>query len=253
VTASDEVGPGPRPGHERVQPQVHVLPPLRRCSRCRGSVATLQERRADAVAERRRARWFRDQVLGATLGVPPGDLRFEGGAGEKPHLVKPPGVDFNVSHTAGAVVVAIVFGRAAGIDLERIRPLSARRRRLRRAFSAAEWDAISAAEDPDRELLLTWTRKEALLKALGLGLTVPVQGVLDDAAWLAEDVIELRPSGHLDPLFRTWCVWSFTPLPGYVGACGVGAPVTSSLPPRVRVHARPRAAALPGPRTDARP
>jgi phosphopantetheinyl transferase len=250
ASAAAEVGTGPEPGHGRVQPQVHVLAPSRRCSR--SGRATLRECCADALAERHRSRWFRDQVLGAVLGVPADTLRFEVEPGGKPHLVEPSGVDFNVSHTAGAVGVAVIPGLAVGIDLERVRPLPARRR-LRRAFSAAEWAAIGAARDLDRELLLTWTRKEALLKALGLGLTVPLPGVLDGAVRLAEDVVELPFPGHLDPLSRAWSVWSFTPLPGYVGACAVAAPVTSSLPPRVRVRARPTPAALPGPRTEVRP
>jgi 4'-phosphopantetheinyl transferase len=252
ASAAAEVGSGPQPGPERTQAQVHVLPPLRRCSRSGRSAATLRGRQADALAERQRSRWFRDQVLSAALGVSADDLGFEVEPGGKPHLVKPSRIDFSVSHTTGAVAVVTLLGRAVGIDLERVRPLPARRR-IHRAFSATDRAAIDAAGDPDRELLLTWTRKEALLKALGMGLTVPLQGLLDDAVRPAEDVIELLPPGHLDPLARTWSIWSFTPLPGFVGACAVGAPVTSSLPPSVRVHARPTPTALPGPRADARP
>jgi 4'-phosphopantetheinyl transferase len=250
--AGAEAGSGPQPAHERPQAQVHVLPPPRRCSRSGRSAATLRERHADALAERQRSRWFRDEVLSAALGVPAEDLGFELEPGGKPHLVKPSRIDFSVSHTTGTVAVVTLLGRAVGIDLERIRLLPARRR-LHRAFSVTEWTAINAAGDPERELLLTWTRKEALLKALGLGLTVPLQGLLDGAVRLAEDLIELRPPGHLDPLSRTWWIWSFAPLPGFVGACAVGAPVTSSLPPSVRVHAGPTPAALPVPRADARP
>jgi phosphopantetheinyl transferase len=249
ASAASEVGPGPLPGREHTRPQVFVLPPSVPRARPHRAGATLHERRADASAERQRSRRFRDQVLSAALGVPAHDLRFDIETGGRPRLVEPAGVDVSVTHAGRAVGVAIAAGPAIGIDLEPIRAELAATGRFRRAFSDAEWSTIHGAQDPDLELLRTWTQKEALLKALGLGLTVPLRDVLRGGARLAPSTLELRPPGDLDPLSRTWSVWSFAPLPGYVGACAVSAPVATSLPPRVRVCARRAAAALPALRT----
>lgn len=111
------------------------------------------------------------RLLAQVLGFSP---TLERGPHGKPFLADRDKPCFNLSHTRGAVVCA-VSDAPCGVDIERadreIRPALAKRCFTRREL---EW----AAEGPERERLTAlWTRKEALLKRDGRGLTVPLQSV----------------------------------------------------------------------------
>src|SRR5262249_39651441 len=81
-------------------------------------------------------------------------------------------IDFNVSHSGE--FVALVFSRAGpvGIDIEQERPELASNEVIDRFFSAAERSAVraQAATDQSRAFFRVWTRQEAAVKTLGLGI-----------------------------------------------------------------------------------
>ncbi len=94
-------------------------------------------------------------------------------------LVARPVTGSAAHHGAAAAEVAAEVGVEVGVNVEslaradEIVPLAAR------VFSAAErarLDALPAAERPDRALSL-WTLKEAYIKARGIGLSLPLQGI----------------------------------------------------------------------------
>lgn len=121
------------------------------------------------------ARGLQRKVLASYLdGVDPAALRFMKNPKGRPALAPPfdaSGIEFNLAHTEGMVVMAVCAGMKPGVDIERIGkrvPLAA----ARRYFSAAEVAALEALpteEQPDRFLEL-WTLKEAYLKAMGIGI-----------------------------------------------------------------------------------
>ena len=78
--------------------------------------------------------------------------------------------DFNVSHTDDLAVCAISSARV-GVDTEKIRALPDRDRFITRYFSKNEIDYIEGSNDKDEAFFRVWTRKEALLKLSGDGLT----------------------------------------------------------------------------------
>ncbi|PWJ23315.1 4'-phosphopantetheinyl transferase [Branchiibius hedensis] len=80
----------------------------------------------------------------------------------KPWLPAAPHVDFNLSHTAGLVVVAVSTVGSVGVDVELADQDLSRLRHL--ILHPAE-------EAADDELLRYWVRKEAVLKASGVGLS----------------------------------------------------------------------------------
>jgi 4'-phosphopantetheinyl transferase len=83
-------------------------------------------------------------------------------------LAARPGAACSVSSTPGEVVVAIARGTAVGVDVERPRP---RREALyARVCSPREQAALGGDDDLFHTL---WTRKEAVLKLLGVGLARP--------------------------------------------------------------------------------
>ena len=131
------------------------------------------------AAERERAARLRDpapwtvargalrELLGARLGVAPGDVSLSTGPHGKPEV---PGASlrFNVSHTRSLALIALASGFEVGVDVERLDRRSAAIERTLTPGEAAALDA--AGGDRHLELLRVWCRKEALAKALGGGL-----------------------------------------------------------------------------------
>ncbi|MCB9834343.1 MAG: 4'-phosphopantetheinyl transferase superfamily protein [Planctomycetes bacterium] len=119
------------------------------------------------------ARAFLRRELAAYLGEgrSPASLRFAYGPLGKPELVAG-GAAFNLAHSDDLVALALARGGRLGIDLEvdrRRHDLAA----LARRFLGVEERAQLADLDPDdhdRAVLRIWTRKEAVLKALGSGV-----------------------------------------------------------------------------------
>ncbi|MEP7068204.1 MAG: 4'-phosphopantetheinyl transferase superfamily protein [Usitatibacter sp.] len=141
--------------------------------------------RALELPEREIHVWRRDgasasfvlEVLGAYCGR---DLRP--GALRRSPLGKPfldgEALSFSVSRSGGATVVAVSRG-VVGVDLERVAPLADLDALAACCLAQAEAENL-AALPPDartRFFYKCWTRKEAFLKALGVGLAVEPRGI----------------------------------------------------------------------------
>ncbi len=102
------------------------------------------------------------------------DLRIEKGKYGKPYLAEYPDVRYNISH-AESIAACIVSDSECGIDCEKVNKL--REGVLRRAFSEKEREMISSAEEDERDLLFfrLWTLKESYIKAIGTGLSYPLE------------------------------------------------------------------------------
>lgn len=125
-------------------------------------------------------------VLARYCNCDPGAIRFEYGPHGKPSV---PGVEFNLSHADDLGLLALRRGGPIGVDLERVdRPLE---------HLATANKYFSREEARPETFFHIWTRREAILKAFGIG----VAG-LDDFA-----EFERRCTTH-----------AFIPEPGYVAA-----------------------------------
>jgi 4'-phosphopantetheinyl transferase len=124
-----------------------------------------RDRRRFLVARGRLREW-----LGAQVGVAADRIRFEYGARGKPLIGRGP--HFSVSHSGERVVLALSERAPVGIDVEERRVVDDALGLARSVFAADELAAMArlpAAAQRD-ELLMTWTRKEAVIKATGLGV-----------------------------------------------------------------------------------
>ena len=81
-----------------------------------------------------------------------------------------PNIWFSITHSGNYVCCMISSEGPIGLDVEVVQPLD-KPEHLRDWFTAAEWQWIQQSTDPLRNLYLLWTKKEALLKAIGCGLS----------------------------------------------------------------------------------
>jgi 4'-phosphopantetheinyl transferase len=144
--------------------EAHWLPPT----------SAEQERAARFVTVPLRQRYLRSHAaLRAILGTyTEAPLDFALAEHGKPYLPAVPDLHFNLSHSHWMAVVAVARDIEIGVDIERFRPLPECMAIAERFFPPSE--AAALADVPpaarEREFFRRWTRIEARLKALGIGL-----------------------------------------------------------------------------------
>jgi len=131
-------------------------------------------------ADRHRAvvsRGLLRHLIGQYLAVAPNDVLISVGDHGKPFISHP--MRFNVTHSGDVVAFAFCIGREVGIDVERIDPDINTMMLAQNVFSASELKQFEALTHHEQvsAFFVSWTRKEALLKALGDGLTKPLCGI----------------------------------------------------------------------------
>jgi 4'-phosphopantetheinyl transferase len=111
---------------------------------------------------------FARDILGEYLVIDGRKLKLGYGTYGKPFLVGFPGIFFNISHTACAMICA-VSDRPVGIDIEKKRKIN--RRILSRYFTENERNYVfSESCHQDERFTRIWTMKEAYVKFTGKGL-----------------------------------------------------------------------------------
>jgi 4'-phosphopantetheinyl transferase len=137
--------------------------------------------RLGSLAARRRhtvARGTLRTLLGAFMDQPPRSIVIETEMSGKPGLADAGGLHFNVSHSGDLALICIAGCGPVGVDLEFVRPVPSAVAIARSRFAAAEARFVEEGNpaQADRRFLLCWTRKEAVVKALGAGLSVGLRG-----------------------------------------------------------------------------
>ena len=164
-------------------------------------------------------------LAGAGIVVPEG--------GGKPRLADP-GTDarFSVAHADGLSLVVVAGGREVGVDVERLE---------RAAWLSLPGHALAPSELQSFEgltgraraeaFLRLWVRKEAVLKAAGVGLAV--EPSLVTVTGPAESPAVLAVPAEIGPAAR----WGLADvlLPGYAAAVAVERP---HAPPLVQAGSR---------------
>ncbi|HEY7076992.1 MAG TPA: 4'-phosphopantetheinyl transferase superfamily protein [Solirubrobacteraceae bacterium] len=112
------------------------------------------------------------QLLARELGIRPAEVALRREPRGRPY-VKGSDVRFSLARSAGFALVALTRGRAVGVDVERRRDGIACAEIARHFFSPREAAHLRALPEPARSatFLTWWTRKEAVLKATGEGIT----------------------------------------------------------------------------------
>jgi len=121
-------------------------------------------------------------LLRDRYGVPPEDSRYIGrNRFGKPHLLRFPGIQYNMSYSSDFAMIGIGEGEPIGVDIEAFRVIEDAAELMDVHFTEAERSAVLRASSPDtccsREFLEIWVRKEACVKACGCGLGIPLKDV----------------------------------------------------------------------------
>ena len=152
-------------------------------------------------------------LLASYLQSTPAAVDFTYAAHGKPLVVPPPGrtaVQFNVSHSQNLGWLAVARCEV-GLDVEKQRENLAMAALVERYFSARERTRFRELSAPEQTpwFFRCWTRKEALLKACGLGIQLPLDELdvggdeatpvltLEGIPWQLLDVTEGHASASL--------------------------------------------------------
>lgn len=117
------------------------------------------------------------QILGRYLNEAPLSLAFDANPAGKPFLAEPRcanRITFNLAHSEQYGLLAVTRHREVGIDIEVERNLDDLNDMARQIMSSPEFQAFrSTAPELASEIFFgLWTRKEAVLKAIGSGLSI---------------------------------------------------------------------------------
>lgn len=201
------------PAHVLARLEAHLSPE----ERARAARFRFPEHRTAFVAGRGAQR----EILARYTGLPPhahvyaetkhGKQSLAGAAGEL-------GLRYNVSNSGDMALYAVSRGRELGVDLEKLKPMPDGIDIAKRFFSAPENEVFAALDEGVRDLAFfyCWTRKEAYIKAVGEGLSMPLDR-FDVAFAPGEPARILRTRGDEDEASR-WSMAELHPGPGYVGA-----------------------------------
>ncbi len=157
------------------------------------------------------------------LGIERAEVDFVYGPQGKPALAPSLKNDacslrFNVSNSGDLAAYAFTSGCDIGVDVEQNRPLSDLENIAHRFFSPEETAELLEVSEEERTsaFFRCWTRKEAYIKAMGGGLSIPLESFQ----------VTLRPGvaarmvslGGSDAAACSWTLDNFDPAPGYAGA-----------------------------------
>jgi 4'-phosphopantetheinyl transferase len=165
-------------------------------------------------------------LLGRYLRIAPADVEFEYTRYGKPQLARRhgTGLRFNLSHSHDLALFVLTRGREAGVDLERIRPDLYPECDPQGFFSAREVAALRALAPARRPAAFfeLWVRKEAYMKAKGMGLYLALDS-FDVSLGDAEPARLLRTAPDPRDAER-WTMVALHPAPQYAGALVVQGP-----------------------------
>jgi 4'-phosphopantetheinyl transferase len=166
-------------------------------------------------------------ILSRYLEIAPAEIQFSYADHGKPRIASANSqaerLKFNVAHSGGLALYALTFVGEIGIDLEHIRPEFTGDDIARRFFSATEVARLDKLPMQARHeaFFNCWTRKEAFIKAKGVGLSLALDQ-FDVTLAPAEPAALLRTCWDENEAAR-WSLQTIAVGSGYAGAMAIEA------------------------------
>lgn len=121
------------------------------------------------------ARGVLRMLLGVNLGIAPAAVAFGYAQHGKPFVINQASqIHFNLSHSGERALVALSVSRELGVDIEELNREIDYGDLAARFFAPRECATLKRIAEPDRKraFFACWTRKEAVVKAMGGGLSL---------------------------------------------------------------------------------
>jgi len=168
------------------------------------------------------------RLLGRYLEEAPESITFEHGKYGKPYLSGGAALHFNMSDSQDVAVFALALGREVGVDIERIRQETHCEKIARRHFTPGEYMEMMALPKINlRECFFhMWARKEAFVKAIGMGLYAPLNA-FEVTVW-PKTPVAVHVLMPLEASAGRWSLAEITPEEGYCAAVAI-----QGTPPRI--------------------
>lgn len=168
------------------------------------------------------ARGFLRKILSFYTQIPANEIQFSYAEHGKPRLQSNPHhLQFNVSHSHDIAIYAFTLIHEIGIDIEKIED-QFEDAVAKRFFSEQEYHDLHLLPEPERiaAFYRIWAHKEALIKALGKGLYVPLAD-FSISLQKEQQTIELT----LEKEKTIWYLQHFTANPQYQSAFAINHPI----------------------------
>jgi 4'-phosphopantetheinyl transferase len=158
-------------------------------------------------------------LLTAYLECRVDDIVFGRSPYGKPYLTAMPDLHFNLSDSDGMVLIGVGAAAPLGVDIEAVRHLRSRDELARQFFCVEEcrWLSMTAEQHRDAAFFRTWTAKEAVIKALGTGLSTPLD------SFTVEAPADSGARGAIRGLSGSWTLLHIQPAAGYQAALVVAS------------------------------
>lgn len=192
---------------------------VEQCSQLLSSDERSRATRFHLQHDRRRfvvARGMLRVLLGKHFDVEPGMITFAYTERGKPLLAGPAQIHFNVSHSSEKALYALSASHHVGIDIEYAGRDFDFAALARRFLTRAEEQVINALPESRRRraFLTCWTRKEAVAKALGGGLSLAFDELEVTAA--SDATPSVLAGGTCDA--QSWILYAVDTAADYVAA-----------------------------------
>ncbi|WP_299102867.1 4'-phosphopantetheinyl transferase superfamily protein [uncultured Winogradskyella sp.] len=146
------------------------------------------------------------------------DIMFSYGEFGKPKFEQNTDLNFNVSHSGDLATIGFVTNHTIGIDIEKIKNDFDTFEIASNFFSKKEIADLQLISKPEQYIAFyrCWTRKEALIKAIGSGLSFPLDSF---SVTLDHDFIAEMQETHWDKSEKKeWNFHTFKPRAEYIAA-----------------------------------
>lgn len=141
-----------------------------------------EKKRADSFKSKKdracfiMAHAFKRYCLSRLINVDPGSLVFSCSEKGKPFCENDTSLDFNISHSDSWVVFGVSTVAKIGVDIERIDRVVGEKT-IAYALTSEQVLSLGGPADSVEKMMLYWTQKEAVSKALGLGISVGFKNI----------------------------------------------------------------------------
>jgi 4'-phosphopantetheinyl transferase len=172
-------------------------------------------------------------LLAQYLKCSPREIMFALGPKGKPMLCGNSQLRFSMAHSGELAIYAISLGFEIGVDVEKLHDIRDFEQIAKRYFcqeEASQLLSIAGEKRREEAFFRCWTRKESYIKAIGDGLSVPLDQF--QVTLLPDAPARFIHIGHDTNAAAAWTLQHLEPAPGYVGALAYrGAALSIALHP----------------------